>query len=43
MFGKGGSYDFSQSYQTYEEYEKEFDVSKMKRKVVEKKASANIV
>lgn len=39
-FGKGGSYDFTQ---TYEEYEKEFDVSKMKRKTAEKKASANIV
>ncbi|KAJ8730703.1 hypothetical protein PYW08_002116 [Mythimna loreyi] len=40
-FGKGGKYDFTQ---TYEEYEKEFDVSKMKRRVVEKKAAiANIV
>ncbi|XP_047019192.1 T-cell activation inhibitor, mitochondrial-like isoform X1 [Helicoverpa zea] len=36
----GGKYGFSR---TYEEYEKEFDVNKMKRKVVEKKAAANIV
>lgn len=39
-FGKGGKYDFTQ---TYEDYEKEFDVSKIKRKVQERKTCANIV